>query len=102
MTLSIDRGVSVPAEAHAVIVPQNLISARYVQLTPAYVDSGPVLRDGAVIPVERTAVPLEWDEVKEQLMRLVTDLGPEDDLSGSAIGRLIDRLTGRLLDRLID
>ena len=90
MTLSIDRGVSVPAEAHAVIVPQNLISARYVQLTPAYVDSGPVLRDGAVIPVERTAVPLEWDEVKEQLMRLVTDLGPEDDLSGSAIGRLID------------
>ncbi|CAA0136638.1 Uncharacterised protein [Mycolicibacterium vanbaalenii] len=90
MTLAVDRGVSVPAEAHAVIVPQNLISARYVQLTPAYVDSGPVLSDGAVIPVERTAVPLEWDEVKEQLMRLVTDLGPEDTLSGSAIGRLID------------
>ncbi len=90
MTLSIDRGVSIPAQAHAVIVPQNLISARYVQLTPAYIDSGPVLRDGAVIPVERTAVPVEWDDVKEQLMRLVTDLGPEDNLSGSAIGRLID------------
>ncbi|WP_374207067.1 MCE family protein [Mycolicibacterium sp. OfavD-34-C] len=90
MTLSIDRGVSVPAQAHALIVPQNLISARYVQLTPAYVDSGPVLEDGAVIPVERTAVPVEWDDVKAQLMRLVTDLGPEDNLSGSAIGRLID------------
>ena len=32
--------------------------------------------DGAVIPVDRTAVPVEWDEVKEQLMRLATELGP--------------------------
>ena len=32
--------------------------------------------DGAVIPVDRTAVPVEWDEVKTQLMRLATDLGP--------------------------
>ncbi|EHI10496.1 MCE family protein [Mycolicibacterium thermoresistibile] len=90
MTLSIERGHRIPAEAHAVIVPQNLISARYVQLTPAYVDEGPTLADGDEIPVERTAVPVEWDEVKTQLMRLATELGPDEDPSTSALGRLID------------
>ena len=36
MTLKVDRGVPVPADAKAVIVAQNLVAARYVQLTPAY------------------------------------------------------------------
>ena len=77
MTLEVDRDVPIPADAKAVIVAQNLVAARYVQLTPAYRDSGPIMHDGAVIPVERTAIPVEWDEVKTQLMRLATDLGPE-------------------------
>ena len=34
------RHLDVPADAKAVIVAQNLISARYVQLAPAY-ESGP-------------------------------------------------------------
>ena len=76
MTLHVDRGIRVPADAKAVIVAQNLVSARYVQLTPAY-ESGPAMGDGAVIPIERTAVPVEWNEVKEQLMRLATELGPD-------------------------
>ena len=37
------RGVSLPADAQAVIVAQNLIAARYVQLTPAYRSSGPTM-----------------------------------------------------------
>ena len=36
MVLKVDRDVPVPAGAKAVIVAQNLIAARYVQLTPAY------------------------------------------------------------------
>ena len=36
MTLHVDRGIPVPADAKAVIVAQNLVSARYVQLAPAY------------------------------------------------------------------
>jgi ABC-type transporter Mla subunit MlaD len=36
ITMSIDRGVPIPADAKAVIVAQNLVAARYVQLTPAY------------------------------------------------------------------
>lgn len=92
MELSVRHGVTVPADAKAVIVAQNLVSARYVQLTPAY-DSGPVMRNGTVIPVERTAVPVEWNEVKEQLMRLATELGPGGDTAAAetgSVGRFID------------
>ena len=50
MTLSVDPDVPVPADAKAVIVAQNLIAARYVQLTPAYRNGdGPTMADGAVI-----------------------------------------------------
>ena len=76
LMLQVDRGVPIPADAKAVIVSQNLVSARYVQLTPAYRKTGPTMRDGAVIPVDRTAIPVEWDEVVSQLTRLATDLGP--------------------------
>ncbi|SBS75356.1 Virulence factor Mce family protein [uncultured Mycobacterium sp.] len=90
MVLSIDPGVSIPAGARAVIVAQNLVAARYLQLTPAYRDVGPTMPSGAVIPVERTAVPVEWDDVKTQLMRLSTDLGPTSDSARPALSRLID------------
>lgn len=88
-TLELDHGVSVPANASAVIVAQNLVSARYVQLTPAYRDSGPTLGDHDVIPLDRTATPVEWDQVKDQLTRLATELGPRNDLSGTSASRFI-------------
>lgn len=96
MTLNVDRDVPVPADAKAVIVAENLISARYVQLAPAYRDSGRTMADGAVIPVDRTAVPVEWDEVKAQLMRLATDLGPKGGVSGTSVGRFIDSAANAL------
>lgn len=96
MSMSIDRGVAIPAEATAVIVAQNLISARYVELTPAYSDNGPTLQSGAEIPLSRTAIPVEWDEVKEQLNRLATDLGPTSDVSATSIGRFIDSTANAL------
>lgn len=96
MILDVDRSVPIPADAKAVIVAENLISARYVQLAPAYRDSGPTMGDGAVIPVDRTAVPVEWDEVKTQLMRLATDLGPKSGVSGTSVGRFIDSAANAL------
>ena len=95
MTLKVDRDVPVPAEAKAVIVAQNLVAARYVQLTPAYRNgNGPTMRDGAVIPSDRTAVPVEWDDVKTQLMRLATELGPKEGAQGgvsdTSVSRFID------------
>jgi virulence factor Mce-like protein len=97
MILKVDRDVPVPADAKAVIVAQNLVAARYVQLTPAYRDGkGPKMADGAVIPADRTAVPVEWDEVKTQLMRLATELGPKSNVSGTSVSRFIDSAANAL------
>jgi phospholipid/cholesterol/gamma-HCH transport system substrate-binding protein len=95
MTMRVGRKFSVPADAKAVIVAQNLISARYVQLAPAY-ESGPKMADGAVIPLDRTAIPVEWDEVKDQLMRLATELGPDKGMSTGSVGRFIDSAANAL------
>ena len=96
VTLDVDHDVPVPLDAKAVIVAQNLVAARYVQLAPAYRTSGPKMADGAVIGVDHTAVPVEWDEVKEQLMRLATDLGPKADGSTTSIGKFIDSTANAL------
>jgi phospholipid/cholesterol/gamma-HCH transport system substrate-binding protein len=90
MTLHIDRHVPVPTDAKAIIVAQNLVAARYVQLTPSYRSTGPTMPDGAVIPADRTAVPVEWDEVKNQLNRLAIDLGPDGQASTPSFARFID------------
>ncbi|MFP1153630.1 MCE family protein [Mycobacterium sherrisii] len=93
MTLAVDHDVPIPANAKAVIMAQNLVAARYVQLTPAYDadgTGGAMMPDGAVIGVERTAVPVEWDQVKTQLMRLATELGPANGVSTTSLGHFID------------
>lgn len=94
ITMKVDRGVPVPADAKAIIVAPNLVSARYVQLTPAYgatpAASGPTLAPGAEIGEDRTAVPVEWDEIKEQLTRLASELGPDSGVSDTSLGRFIN------------
>ena len=95
-TLEVDPDVPIPADAKAVVVAQSLIAARYVQLAPVYQHNGPTLADGAVIPVQRTAVPVEWDEVKTQLSRLATELGPRSDVSGTSVSRFIDSAANAL------
>ena len=94
VTLKVDRGVPVPADAKAIIVAPNLVSARYVQLTPAYgaspESSGDTMSDGAEIGEDRTAIPVEWDAIKEQLTRLAAELGPSSGVSDTSLGRFID------------
>lgn len=72
----VDDDVSLPAGARAVAVAPSLVSDRYVQLTPAYT-SGPEMADGAVIPRERTATPVELDELTKNLDEVTTALGPQ-------------------------
>lgn len=98
LVMHVDHSVPIPADAKAVIVAQNLVAARYVQLTPAYRSSGPTMADGAVIPADRTAVPVEWDQVKAQLMRMATELGPNSKVSTPAVARFIDSAADALGD----
>lgn len=87
--LKLDRSVPVVADAKAVIVAQSLVSARFVQLTPAVTEDGtPALEDGAEIGVDRTAVPVEWDQVKNELGRAAEALGPTEDGPGPAANLL--------------
>ncbi|GAA5163081.1 hypothetical protein GCM10023321_49410 [Pseudonocardia eucalypti] len=93
--LSYDRNRKVPADAMAVIVAPSLVAGRYVQLAPVY-RGGPTLADGATIPLERTAVPVEWDQIKEQLVRLAGSLGPDSAHPRGALNDVIRGASGAL------
>lgn len=86
---TVDRGVDIPADARAVIISPSLVSARFIQLAPAYT-GGPKMQDGATIPVERTAVPVEWDDIKAELSKLATTLGPVGDDEQGSFGRFVE------------
>ncbi len=92
ITMRYDPEVEVPAGAQAVIVPPSVVSDRYVQLTPAYA-GGAVLADGAEIPVERTAAPMEIDDIYRALDDFNRSLGPQGANSGGALSDLV--ATGR-------
>ena len=73
--MSYDADVEIPADASAVIVAPSIVGDRFVQLTPVYT-AGPVLEDGAVLETDRTATPLELDQVYSSLNDLNVALGP--------------------------
>jgi virulence factor Mce-like protein len=95
-TMHLDRDVPVPQNTDAIVVAPNLVSARYVQLVAPSSPSADIIADGAQIPLERTAVPVEWDEVKQQLTRLATDLGPRNGVSTTSAARLITSAAGAM------
>lgn len=84
-----DGRYRVPADARAVILSPSLIADRYVQLTPVY-KGGPALRDGAEIPLDRTATPVELDRVFEALNQLGVALGPKGANANGALSRALD------------
>ena len=100
VVMRLDSGVQVPADATATVIPESLLGERYVQLS-AYA-GGPALESGAVIPVDRTTVPHEFDEVLESLGEFV------GELEGTEVGRLVHNLSevvdgqGEQLGRTID
>jgi phospholipid/cholesterol/gamma-HCH transport system substrate-binding protein len=79
----------VPADAKAVILAPQLVTARAIQLTPVYT-RGPVMAAGAVIPQNRTAVPVEWDQLRDQLEKLTEMLQPTKPGGVSTLGALIN------------
>jgi phospholipid/cholesterol/gamma-HCH transport system substrate-binding protein len=89
ITFWYDGKYKVPADANAAILSPTLVTARAIQLTPVY-DGGPVMEDGAVIPQNRTVVPVEWDEVRRQLERLAETLQPTEPGGVSSLGALIN------------
>jgi phospholipid/cholesterol/gamma-HCH transport system substrate-binding protein len=91
----VDDKYQVPANANAVVLAPALVTARAIQLTPVYA-GGPELQDGSVIPEERTAVPVEWDDVRVQLQRLTDTLQPDQPGGVSSLGSLINTAADNL------
>ncbi|HKP43027.1 MCE family protein [Mycobacterium sp.] len=84
-----DGSQKVPADAKAVVLSPALVPARAIQLTPAYT-GGPVMAEGAVIPQDRTAVPVEWDDLRKQFERLTATLEPTQPGGVSTLGALVN------------
>lgn len=85
----------VPADATATILNPSLVASRVIQLAPAYT-GGPVLADNAVIPIERTQVPVEWDDLRNQISELVTTLGPTKDQPKGPFGDALESFANGL------
>jgi len=96
--LEYDSGRRVPADARAAIINSSVVSDRYVQLLPVY-RKGPALRDGAVIPESRTAVPVELDRIFDSLHTTAEALGPNGANKDGSLSRLLgvsaDNLDGQ-------
>jgi phospholipid/cholesterol/gamma-HCH transport system substrate-binding protein len=89
VTFEYDAKYKVPADAKAAVVAPSLVSDRYVQLLPAYT-SGPVMKDGANIGLDRTAVPVELDRISSSLDDLLVALGPQGANKNGALSNLLD------------
>jgi phospholipid/cholesterol/gamma-HCH transport system substrate-binding protein len=101
VTFRIDEAdVKVPSDVSATIVPISLLGERYVQLFPAY-RGGPALEAGSNIPLRRTSVPAEGDELLAAMQDYMGEI--DGDTVEEFVTNAADVLEGKgaRLNRLI-
>jgi phospholipid/cholesterol/gamma-HCH transport system substrate-binding protein len=91
----LDDHYKVPADAKAVILSPTLVTSRAIQLTPAYT-SGPVMAAKTVIGQDRTAVPVEFDDFRNQLQKLNDALQPTQPGGVSPLGAMVNTTADNL------
>ncbi|MHB8293991.1 MAG: MCE family protein [Acidimicrobiales bacterium] len=74
-TLRIDRNVVLPAGARAAVNASALLGQRSVELSPGYT-GGPILEPGSVIPLSRTSVPVETNQLLREMSRYLGAIKP--------------------------
>ncbi len=89
VTMSYESDVKIPVDAEAVIISPSVVGDRYIPLTPEY-DGGEVLSDNATLEADRTAVPLELDQIYENLDKLNVALGPRGANREGALSDLLE------------
>jgi phospholipid/cholesterol/gamma-HCH transport system substrate-binding protein len=89
VTMSYDADVKIPADAKAALVAPSIVGDRFIQLTPVY-DGGDVMADGETLDVDRTAVPLELDQIYSSLDDLTVALGPTGANQNGALSDLLE------------
>jgi virulence factor Mce-like protein len=91
VVLSIPNDVRLPSGVKAVLVNPNPVSDRTIELTPAYT-GGATLVHGSTIPLARTVVPLELDQVYSSVDNIAKALGPNGANSGGALSSALHAL----------
>ena len=89
-----DAKYDVPADAKAAVISPSIVGDRFIQLTPVYT-GGEKLEDDARLGIDRTATPLELDQIFGSITDLTTALGPDgankpDETGTGALTRLLD------------
>lgn len=95
VVLSYDAHRKIPAGAELVVDEPTLVADRVVELTPIY-SGGPVLANGAVIPMARTGVPVELDELSANLVQLADALGPNGANGNGSLTRFLRVMAANL------
>ncbi|BBZ42661.1 virulence factor Mce family protein [Mycobacterium conspicuum] len=95
VTFHYQNKYKVPANASAVILNPTLVASRAIQLEPPY-KGGPVMADNAVIPEERTQVPVEWDQLRNSITNIISKLGPTPEQPKGPFGEAIESFANGL------
>ncbi|MBD0322062.1 MAG: MCE family protein [Aldersonia sp.] len=83
------KGEDIPADAKAVQISPSVVADRYIQLTPAF-SGGEKMARNATIPRERTATPVEVDQLYESIASLSESLGPNGANRNGALSNLVN------------
>ena len=95
VTFHYENKYKVPANATASVLNPSLVASRTIQLSPAYT-GGPEMENNATIPMDRTQVPVEYDELRDSLNRILTDLGPTPEQPKGPFGDVIESFSDGL------
>lgn len=102
VTMSIDSGTPIPADAIAALVSPSVVTDRHIELTPAYTGHGPTLKDGAHLDTDHTRTPVEIDQLIKTIDQFAVALkadGP-DGTPGPLSGRVAYPLLAGNGDRI--
>ncbi|ROZ85770.1 MCE family protein [Gordonia sp. OPL2] len=88
VTMTVDRGIDLPADVRAVQIIPSVVADRYVQLTPAYTGGEKAPRD-ITLTEKQTMVPVEVDEIYSSVQKLSEALGPEGANKNGAVSDLV-------------
>ncbi|MFL6062973.1 MAG: MCE family protein [Marmoricola sp.] len=93
--LEYDDKYKLPDDVKAAVISPSIVGDRFVQLTPVFEKGDKVLGDNVTLGLDRTATPLELDQIFGSINDLTKALGPEganapDSTGTGALTRLLD------------
>ena len=93
--MSINKSQQIPDQSTAAIARKSAIGEQYVEFAPpaGYSGGGPYYRAGTVVPMSRTAVPIEFSEFLRSASALISSIPPDD--VGSLVHEAAVGLNGR-------